>query len=358
MTSSRRDDNEEQVSAVTFENPWDLMDNASIAIHLVDSSGIIRYANKAELAMLGYSRNEYIGKHISDFHADSHTICDIMQKLSRFETLHNYRARLLCKDGSVRWGSIESSVYCTADGRFCHTRCFTRDVTDLIAAQERMKLQEIELLEQEARRNSAEQLSSQCSAFLRTVVHEWKNPLAGVLGAIQLIEDDLEECARSFGSTDGASLQSLRSTIQKSIDCIRFSVDQQQRVSEDVLSWSRMRSNKLEIVQCPLDLMGLLKQLRLFFECETRLRFLQSNKVRFFANVSDDTMEALHIITQQFHILGDERRLQQVLMNLVQNALKFTTSGSVILDFHFSYIRFDFACNLPSVRFWDWSLTG
>ena len=79
--------------------------------------------------MLGYSREEYIGRPIVDFHADEEAICDILNRLQEGEQLHEYPARLRCKDGSIKDVLIDSSVM-FRDGGFVHTRCFTRDVTE------------------------------------------------------------------------------------------------------------------------------------------------------------------------------------------------------------------------------------
>lgn len=46
------------------------LDNAAIAIHWVDAEGIITWVNKAELKLLGYTKEEYIGHHISEFHIE------------------------------------------------------------------------------------------------------------------------------------------------------------------------------------------------------------------------------------------------------------------------------------------------
>ena len=77
--------------------------------------------------MLGYSCEEYIGRHISEVHADASVIQDILGRLARNEKLVSYPARLRCKDGSLRDVEISSSVL-WRDGKFVHTRCFTREV--------------------------------------------------------------------------------------------------------------------------------------------------------------------------------------------------------------------------------------
>ena len=79
--------------------------------------------------MLGYSRDEYVGHQIAEFHADEDVICDILNKLKAGEKLIAYPARLRRKDGSIRHVLIDSSVL-WKDGEFVHTRCFTLDVTE------------------------------------------------------------------------------------------------------------------------------------------------------------------------------------------------------------------------------------
>ena len=77
---------------------------------------------------LGYSREEYVGNHIADFHADQDVIGDILDRLSSGEELRDYEARMVRKDGSVRHVLINSSVN-WKDGEFVNTRCVTRDIT-------------------------------------------------------------------------------------------------------------------------------------------------------------------------------------------------------------------------------------
>lgn len=106
----------------------DFVDTSTIGLHWVGADGTILWANQAELDLLGYTRDEYIGRSISDFHADEFVIKDILTCLTRGDTLRDYPARLLHRDGSIRHVLINSSVV-FEEGKFVHTRCFTRDVT-------------------------------------------------------------------------------------------------------------------------------------------------------------------------------------------------------------------------------------
>jgi PAS domain S-box-containing protein len=107
----------------------DFLENAVVGMHWVAADGTILWANKAELALLGYERGEYVGRHISEFHADVPVVADILQRLGRNEELHGYEARLRCKDGTIRYVRIDSNVL-VRDGQFVHTRCFTTDITE------------------------------------------------------------------------------------------------------------------------------------------------------------------------------------------------------------------------------------
>lgn len=139
----------------------DFIENASVGLHWVGADGTILWANQAELDLLGYTREEYIGRHIAEFHADADVIKDILSRLTNKETLHNYEARLKCKNGSIRYVLINSNVKWEED-KFVHTRCFTRDITERKGAEEelqksRSQLQELLLREQSARAEAERQ---------------------------------------------------------------------------------------------------------------------------------------------------------------------------------------------------------
>ncbi len=104
------------------------LDTAVIALHRVGPDGTILWANDAELRTLGYSRDEYVGRHIAEFHVDADVIADILARLHRGERLHDQPARMRRRDGTIRDVIIDSSVL-WEEGRFVHTQCFTRDVT-------------------------------------------------------------------------------------------------------------------------------------------------------------------------------------------------------------------------------------
>ncbi|XXE56846.1 PAS domain S-box protein [Pseudomonas sp. R1-15] len=112
----------------------DFFENSAVGLHIVSGEGTIVRANKAELALLGYSAQEYIGRHITEFHVDELVIGDILSKLSNGECLEDYPARLRAKDGSIKHVTITSNGR-FEDGKLFNTRCFTVDVTSVHAAE-------------------------------------------------------------------------------------------------------------------------------------------------------------------------------------------------------------------------------
>jgi PAS domain S-box-containing protein len=116
----------------------DFFDNGAVGLHLVASDGTILRANQAELDMLGYTAEEYIGRPVSEFHVDETTIADILARLSRGERLDRYPARLRARNGSIRHVLITSNAH-FLDGEFLNTRCFTVDVTEEHIAQEALR---------------------------------------------------------------------------------------------------------------------------------------------------------------------------------------------------------------------------
>jgi two-component system cell cycle sensor histidine kinase/response regulator CckA len=113
----------------------DFIENAAIPIHWLGPDGTILRVNQAELDLLGYRRDEYVGRPFRDFHVSAAVADDILRRLRSGEVLHDYPARLRSRDGSIKDVLIDSSVY-FQDDEFVHSRTFTRDVTAQRAADE------------------------------------------------------------------------------------------------------------------------------------------------------------------------------------------------------------------------------
>src|SRR5579883_2296841 len=80
----------------------DFFEHAAVGLRRVGPGGLILRVNKAELEMLGYQREEYLGHNIAEFLVDDGAAAELKRRLKCGETLTNYELRMRAKDGSIR----------------------------------------------------------------------------------------------------------------------------------------------------------------------------------------------------------------------------------------------------------------
>jgi len=170
----------------------DFFDTATLGLHWVGADGTILRANQAELDLLGYTAEEYIGRPIAEFHVDAPIIEDILSRLCNNEKLINYQARLRCKDGSIKTVLINSSVY-WEDGQFIHTRCFTRDITERRLAEDALK----KSLQREQLIRRVVELANQ-GLELEKILHVLAQEIGDFFQADRAFIIHLEQSARKF----------------------------------------------------------------------------------------------------------------------------------------------------------------
>jgi len=259
----------------------DFFDNANIGLHWVGANGIILRVNQAELDLLGYAREEYVGRPIAEFYVDRPVIDAILRRLARGETLREYPARICCKDGSVRDVLINSSGY-FENGRFIHSRCFTLDVTERKRAEQ-------ELADANRRKDD----------FIATLSHELRNPLAPIRNAVKIL--------KSF-SAGQPELEWCRNLIDQE-------VGHMSRLMEDLLDVSRITRNRLELRKQSVELHDVIE-----------------HSVALSQHLIDSGAHKLSIkLPQQpVRLDCDSARLTQVFANLLNNAAKFTQRNGEI----------------------------
>ena len=109
-----------------FENSDKLLMNSHVGIHFVNHEGIITYCNERELEILGYSRDEYIGKHYSEFQLESDVVGCMICDLNEKKAIKNLPLKVKGKEKTV-YMLYNSSGYFEGE-EFIHTRCFATDI--------------------------------------------------------------------------------------------------------------------------------------------------------------------------------------------------------------------------------------
>lgn len=263
------------------------VETAAVALHWVGPDGRILWANAAEMQMLGYSADEYIGRHIAEFHADQPVIDNILIRLTEGEKLCDHEARLKCKDGSIMHVLIDSSVL-WEDGKFLHTQCFTRDITDRKRAAEKLEQAVNE------RTASLREAIAQMEEFSYTVSHDLRAPLRAMQGySTTLLQDhlvNLPEDARGY---------------------LRRIFDNAGRLDKmilDVLTYSRVARAELKTERVSLGT-------------------LVRNTIEQYPGLQPPGVQI--DIDIQHDVIGHEPSVMQAISNLLINSVKFVGPGVI-----------------------------
>ncbi|MFZ0662866.1 MAG: ATP-binding protein [Acidobacteriaceae bacterium] len=204
----------------------DFLENAVVGMHWIAEDGTILWANNAEMALLGYAPDEYIGQPLSSFHVDPQAAMDVLARFRRREELRGYETRLRSKDGSIRDVRIDSSPFFRG-GRLAHTRCFIADVT------ERKLMQEALLI--------SNRLAS-VGRLAATIAHEINNPLETVTNLIFVSrhQSELSDETRGYLGTADEELGRVAHIVQQTLGFYRDNSESSprslSRVIEDVLA--------------------------------------------------------------------------------------------------------------------------
>jgi PAS domain S-box-containing protein len=129
----------------------DFLENAVVGLHKIDANGIVIWANRAELDMLGYAPAEFIGRPVADFVVQRGQAASLLERVKSGETLRDEHVQMRCKNGETKDVVINSSPL-FVDGRFVCTRSSMRDVTTQWSMDQQLKQLNDELEQRVAER--------------------------------------------------------------------------------------------------------------------------------------------------------------------------------------------------------------
>ena len=272
-----------------------IFEESNDVILITTQDGQVVDVNPASETMLGYSREEALKLNTSDAYAHKSDLVNIRHALLNEGAVRDYELKLKRKDGHEIDAIVSSALRYDEDGSVMGVQSVVRDITDRKRAeQERLKN-----LELEKEKKIAEAANKAKSDFLANMSHELRTPLNGILGYAQILRR-------------GAKL----TTIQRDgLNTIYNSGRHLLTLINDILDLAKIEARRLEIhptdlalpefLQGVADMMkmaAMQKQIRLVYEPVPHMPAI---------------------------IHADEKRLRQVLLNLLGNAVKFTEEGTV-----------------------------
>jgi PAS domain S-box-containing protein len=269
------------------------------AIFLLAPDGRILTWNLGAQRIKGYTADEIIGQHFSRFYTAEEqeagrpaTLLGWAAEYGRYED-EGWRVR---KDGTRFWADVILTALRDESGEPYAFAKITRDLTERRAAEERERAL---LVEREARSTAEEALRTR-DRFLSIASHELKTPAA----SLSLTVESLQR-ASANGRLDTDRLSASLARLGTATDRLGMLVD-------ELLDVSRLTAGRMEFRSEPIDLAALTRDV-----------------IDRFSAVDDQTR--IHLVgVDEAWVLGDASRLDQVVTNLIDNAVKYSDADAPV----------------------------
>ncbi|MCP4352375.1 MAG: response regulator [Desulfobacterales bacterium] len=270
-----------------------IIENSGDIIYRTDPNGFITYINPACERLIGYKQEELLGSFFLDIIAPSHRelAMSLGQKQWNEQTLSSYQEqKMLTKSGEERWISQMTSLQVN-EGRVDGYQAIVRDIHEKkCAEQETLRA-----------KDAAEEATKAKSQFLANMSHEIRTPLNGIVGMANLLSDT-----------------ELTTEQYEYVDILLNSSDTLLELINDILDYSKIEAGKLLLEPIPFDLHTVMEE-----------------TLDMLAPRADE--KGIEIILRYVpgvarRFTGDAGRIRQILLNLVNNAIKFTERGHVLVN--------------------------
>jgi PAS domain S-box-containing protein len=281
-----------------------LAEDSADLVLLVGRNGIPPFLSSAVKALLGYVADEARAMPLlAHIHADDREGARVrLRTLSASEPRATTTARLRHKQGHYIWVEATLCRVEQASGAV-ETIVTIRNITE--RHREEQALREATLVARRAQAE-ADDANKAKTEFLACMSHEIRTPLNSVIGfaSLLLARADLDPQVRLYSERIQAGGNALLTVV------------------DDILDFSQVEAGVIDLKPMPFSLPGLID------EC---LSLVQQSAVAKHLSIHVNLMDRLPPA-----VLGDAARLRQIILNLLNNAIKFTLEGSVLFD-----IRYD-----------------
>jgi two-component system, chemotaxis family, CheB/CheR fusion protein len=274
-----------------------IVESTEDAIFSESPEGAILSWNNGAVRLYGYSEKEAVGSMSRNIFFDSHgkTESDMAEKAGKGEAVQGRESVHKRKDGTLIAVSVTKSPIRDDKGKVIALSNIVKDISWL---KEREK-------ELERAREETEKAGHLKTLFLENMSHEIRTPLNSILGFADMLRDEVTgDRPRKF------------------VDNINNSGKQLLHLINDIVDISRLEAGELPVHLSNVNIVRLMEKTREEFE-----GFTTGNKEKI------DFQIKLPGGADDLHIVTDKHRLQQILLNLLSNAFKYTDKGYVELGY-------------------------
>jgi len=285
-----------------------LIQTSHVLMYTCNRGGYFTFISKQAAALTGYTDEELLGRHYS-VNLDTPTyerlkafyLKQVEEKVPRTQV----EFEIVTKTGERKW--VEQEVMLVyQNGEMKGYQCLVKDIT------ERVKYEQ-ELI---SARTAAEEAKRLQEVFLANMSHEIRTPMNGIIGMTNLL----------LGTP-------LTAEQKEYIQITRQSANNLLAIINEILDFSKIRSGKMIMEQIAFNLREVVEKTLFPLQHQARQKGLHYSQ-----EIADNVPDQL---------LGDPVRLTQILVNLVENAIKFTPSGAIhlhcrLLETHNTQVRLYF----------------
>ena len=254
--------------------------------------GIITSWNPAAERMFGWSAAEAVGRSITLIVPPDRLDEEmaVLASLRRGESIDHYETLRMRKDGVIIPISLTVSPIRDLSGKIIGASKIARDISE----RKRVEDERLRALAQEqAARAEAERANRVKDEFLATLSHELRTPLTSIMGWVRML--------RQRSLDDGAT--------ERALEIVDRNTQALTRLVEDILDISSITMGRFRLESVPVDLAAVVRA--------------AVDSIRHAATAKNIQLEL--IVSPMTHaVTGDAGRLQQVVWNLLANAVKFT----------------------------------
>jgi PAS domain S-box-containing protein len=262
------------------------------AIYMLDATGNVVTWNTGAQKIKGYTAEEITGKNFACFYTADDVAADKPQRNLREAARKGHirdQGPRIRKDGSIFQAEIVLTALRDDAGNIRGYSKVTRDVTDQIRSREF-----------EAEKIAAEKASKAKDDFLAALSHELRTPLTPALAAANYLASNASKVPLEFA---------------EDLEIIKRNVRLQARLIDDLLDLTRITRGKLQLCLEPVDANAVVRD---------------AIEIANSAILSKRLTVSTELDAEKHYIRGDSIRLQQIFWNLINNAVKFTSSGGQI----------------------------